>query len=47
MSDSNDKDKDTVAAFVDFLYIPFDDPGRVHDIIWSDGPSSSLETNSW
>ena len=31
---------DTVVVLVDFLYNDFDDPVAVHDIIWSDGPSS-------
>ena len=29
-----------VAVFSDFLYDHFDDSGAVHDIIWSDRPSS-------
>ena len=33
----NDKGKDTVAVFVD-LFVDFDDPGSVQDIIWSDEP---------
>ena len=43
VSDSHDKDKDTVAEFVDFLGNHFDKPGAVHDIIWSDGPSSEFK----
>ena len=31
---------DTVVVLVDFLYNDFDDPVAIHDIIWSDGPSS-------
>ena len=41
MSDSHGKG--TVAVFVDFLYNHFDDPGAVHDLIWSDGPSSEFK----
>ena len=40
MSDSHNKGMDTVVVLVDFLYNDFDDPVAVHDIIWSDGPSS-------
>ena len=43
VSDSHDKGKDTVAVFVDFLKNHFDDCGAVHDIIWSDGPSSEFK----
>ena len=41
MSDSHGKG--TVAVFVDFLYNHFDDPGAVHDLIGSDGPSSEFK----
>ena len=51
VSNSHARGKDTVAVFVDFLYNHFDDPGAVHDIIWSHGPSSDFKNmvklNSW
>ena len=43
VSGSHDKVKDNIAVFVDFLYNHFDDPGAVHNIIWSDGPSSEFK----
>ena len=43
VSDSHDKNKDTVAVFVNFFYNHFDDLGAVHDIIWSYGLSSEFK----
>ena len=43
MSDRHHKVKDTVTVFVDFLYNHFDDPGAVHDTVWSGGPSSEFK----
>ena len=44
VSDSHDKDKDTIGVFVwRIFYNHFDDPGAVHDIIWSDGSSSEFK----
>ena len=45
VSNSHGKGKDTVAVFVDFLYNHFDDPGAVHDIIWSDGLASYFKNS--
>ena len=43
VSDSRDKGKDTVAAFIDFLYNHFDATDTMEDIIWSDGPTSEFK----
>ena len=42
VSDSG-KDKDALAVFVDFICNHFHDPGAVHNIVWSDGPSSEFK----
>ena len=43
VSDSHDEGKDIIAVFLDFFYNYFDDPGGVHDITCSGGPSSEFK----